>query len=228
MRTDRLVVAGLALAATVATVLVAIYDFRGPSGVVAHVSDPARSGRGAWLLNPYCRNVPRPDFGQPPNVPLTGEFDDTPYGYAVTIPSGLTAYAGAEHPPQGFGIVLSWDPRAYLRVDAAYDVFYDITAEAVHRRDAGAVRLHDKLLADQTKPDMLGGELAERSRMQFQCPDDQQTYLHDDLIVMRNRVIYRLELQTVPSRYEQDAAILGAIQHSWRWVTAAPAHADAQ
>jgi hypothetical protein len=56
--------------------------------------------------------------------------------------------------------------------------------------------------------------------MQFQCPGDPQTYLHDDLIVMRNRVIYRIELQTVPSRYEQDVEILGAIQSSWHWVTA--------
>jgi hypothetical protein len=226
MRMDRLVVAGLALAATAGTILFAVGGFHGiSSGVLSRLSDPARSGRGAWLLNPYCRNVPAPDFGRPPSVPRGGEFDAAAYGYAVTIPAGLTAYAGAEQSPQGFGIVLSWEPRAYLRVDAAYDVFYDITAAAVHRRDAGAVRLHDKLLTDLTVPDTLGGEAAERSHTQFQCPGDPQTYLHDDFIVIRNREVYRLELQTVPSRYEQDVEILAAIQRSWRWATA-PARAD--
>ncbi len=147
-----------------------------------------------------------------------GQFDDAAYGYAVTIPSGVTARTPPDHPVQGFGIVLSWEPRAYLRVDASYDTFFDITAAAVHRRDVQGLRLHDKLLEEQATPDTLGGEPAERDRMRFQCPGDPQVYLHDGVIAIRNREIYRLELQTVPARYAQDEALLNAMQRSWRWL----------
>jgi hypothetical protein len=232
MRMDRLVLGGLALAGTAAMVLVSVLGFRGGSGgALARTGrDPALSGRGAWLLNPYCRNVPQPGFGRPSNLARSGLFEDVPYGYSVTLPAGITAYASADHPLQGFGIVLSWEPRVYLHVGAAYDVFYDMTAAGVHRRDVQGLRLHDKLLEDAAATDVLGGEAAERYHMQFQCPGDPQVYVHDDFIVMRNREIYRLELQTVPSRYGHDAQLLTDLQHSWRWLGAgaqAPAPATA-
>lgn len=219
MRIDRLAIAGLAFAVTAAIALFVVLGSSGPRRVLeANLPDPAASGRGALLLNPHCRNVPAPDFDRAPNRPLVGQFDDTPYGYAVTIPSGLTARTAPDKLVQGFGIVLSWEPRVYLRVDASYDVFFDITAAAVHRRDVQGLRLHDRLLEEQATPDTLGGEPAERDRMRFQCPGDPQIYLHDGVIVMRNREIYRLELQTVPARYAQDEALLNAMQRSWHWL----------
>lgn len=219
MRMDRVAIAGIALAVTAAMVL---FASRGSGGRHTHAAesliDPAASGRGAQLLNPHCRNVPGADFEPASARPLTGQFDDAPYGYAVTIPPGITAQAAAGSPPPGFGILLSSTPRVYLRVEAAYDVFYDITAAAVHRRDVQGLRLHDRLLEERSASGSLGGEPAERDRMRFQCPGDPQIYLHDGFIVLRNREIYRLELQTVPARYAQDEALLQALQRSWRWV----------
>jgi hypothetical protein len=220
MRIDRLAVAAVALAITAAVALFVMLGARGPRRVLeANLPDPAASGRGALLFNPHCRNVPAPDFERAPNRALSGQFENGPYGYAVTIPSGLTAYTAPDKLTPGFGIVLSWQPRVYLKVDASYDVFYDITAAGVHRRDLQGLRLHDKLLDEQATPDSLGGEPAERDRMQFQCPGDPQIYLHDGFVVMRKREIYRLELQTVPARYAQDEALLNAMQRSWRWVS---------
>jgi hypothetical protein len=224
MQIKRLLIVAVALAAAVALTVLTMLGAGGPLGrrsgatPLAHDPDPAAGGRGALLLNPYCRNVPAPGFDRPPNVARTGQFNDASYGYAVAIPAGVTAYASPELPTQGFGILLSWDPRAYLRVDASYDVFYDINADAVHRRDMLGVRLHDTLLADRSVPDGLAGAGGGRYRMQFQCPGDAQVYIRDDLIVVRNREVYRLELQTVPSRYAADAQLLAAMQSSWRWL----------
>jgi len=219
MRFDRLAIAGVALALTAA---IALFIVRGSGGTGPaaedNLPDPAASGRGAQLLNPYCRNVPAPDFDRAPNRALVGQFDDAPYGYAVTIPSGLTAYAPPQQWMPGFGLVLSWEPRAYLQANASYDVFFDITAAAVHRRDVQGLRLHDRLLEEASTGDTLGGEPAERNRMRYQCPGDPQIYLHEGLIVVRNREIYRLELQTVPARYARDAALLNAMQRSWHWL----------
>jgi hypothetical protein len=36
---------------------------------------------------------------------------------------------------------------------------------------------------------------------------------------MRNREIYRLNLQSVPERYAADAKVLNAMLRSWRWRT---------
>ena len=52
-------------------------------------------------------------------------------------------------PERGFVIVLSQLPRAYLRVDASYDAFYDINPAGVHQRDLNAIRLHDAVLTDE-------------------------------------------------------------------------------
>jgi hypothetical protein len=220
MRIDRLVIAGVALALTAA---ITLFIVRGSSNkrpsLEANLPDPAASGRGAQLLNPWCRNLPAPDFDRAPNRALIGQFDDAPYRYAVTIPSGLTAHAPPDKAVQGFGIVLSWEPRVYLQVHAAYDVFFDITAAGVHRRDVQGLRLHDKLLEEQATPDTLGGEPALRVRMRFQCPGDPQIYQHEGIIAIRNREIYRLELQTVPARYAEDVALLHAMQRSWRWLS---------
>ena len=220
MRMDRIAIGGVALVATAATVLFATYGSPGLRAAHERIGeDPAASGRGAQLLNPHCRNLPAADFERAPNRALTGQFDDAPYGYAVAIPPGLTAHTAPGELTPGFGIVLSWQPRAYLQVNAAYDVFYDITAAAVHRRDAQGVRLHDTLLDEQITPTMLDGAPAERDRMRFQCPGDAQIYLHDGFIALRNREIYRLELQTVPERSARDEALLEAIQRSWHWVS---------
>ena len=228
MRIDRLAIAGIALVLTAGIAWFMGLGSSGPRRVLeANLPDPAASGRGAQLLNPHCRNVPPPDFERAPNRALMGQFDNAPYGYAVTIPRGMTAYTSPQDPVQGFGIVLSWEPRVYLQVNASYDVFFDITAAAVHRRDAQGLRLHDTLLEEQATPDTLGGEPAERDRMRFQCPGDPQVYLHDGYIVLRNREIYRLELQTVPARYAQDEALMNAIQGSWHWLPAAKQRARA-
>jgi hypothetical protein len=165
----------------------------------------------------FCGSAPPPGFDQPPNHAHAGRYLNQVYGYSVGIPAALSGYTQSGGPERGFGMVLSWTPRAYLSVDAAYDVFYDITADGVHRRDINAIRLHDLVVSDQASSYALDHAAGGRYVTRVQCAGDPQIYVHDDVIVVRNREIYRLNLQSVPERYAADAKVLSALLRSWRW-----------
>jgi hypothetical protein len=165
----------------------------------------------------FCGTLPAAGFDQPPHQAHIGRYLNAVYGYSVAVPTPLSAYTPSGGPERGFGIVLSWAPRAYLGVDAGYDAYYDITAAGVHRRDINAVRLHDLLLSDRASSYTLAHVAGERYVMRVQCAGNPQTYIHDDVIVVRNREVYRLNLQSVPERYTTDVKVLDAMLRSWRW-----------
>jgi hypothetical protein len=165
----------------------------------------------------FCGTAPAGGFDQPPNPAHAGHYRNQVYGYSLAIPNALSGFTPAGGPERGFGIVLSWMPRAYLSVDAGYDAYYDISAEGVHRRDVNAVRLHDQLLSDQAANYALAGTAGGRYVMRVQCAGDARIFIHDDVIVVRNREIYRLHLQSVPERYAGDVKVLNALLRSWRW-----------
>jgi hypothetical protein len=165
----------------------------------------------------FCGTLPPSGFDQPPNAAHAGRYSNPVYGYSVRIPAPLRAYTQAGAPERGFGMVLSWTPRAYLSVDAAYDAYYDIDADGVHRRDINAMRLHDQVQADQVGSFVLAHSAGGRYMTRVQCASDPQVYIHDDVIVVRNREIYRLNLQSVPERYGADRKVLDAMLRSWRW-----------
>jgi hypothetical protein len=50
-----------------------------------------------------------------------------------------------------------------------------------------------------------------------QCAGDPRIFIHDDVIVVRNREIYRVNLQSVPERYASDVKLLNLMLRSWRW-----------
>jgi len=168
-----------------------------------------------------CSGWPNKGFDRVPNIARAGAVLNAPYGYALVVPAGLRAYSAPD--AQGsLGILLSAKPRAYLRVQALYDSYYDITAANVHRRDAGGVRLHDRLLGDTAAGWSLDGTAGGRYRMLLQCPGDPQTFIHDDVIVMRGREIYRVDLQTTPVRAAADTRLMDALLRSWRWLPISP------
>jgi hypothetical protein len=165
----------------------------------------------------FCGTQPAPGFDQPPNQARSGRYLNQVYGYSLDIPAPLSGYVQSSGPERGFGMVLSWTPRAYLSVDAAYDVYYDITADGVHRRDLNAMRLHDLVLEDQVASYSVAHAAGGRYVTRVQCAGDAQVYIHDAVIVVRNREIYRLNLQSVPERYASDIKVLDAMLRSWRW-----------
>ena len=165
----------------------------------------------------FCGALPSAGFDQAPNQAHAGHYLNPVYGYALIIPTPLQGYTQAGAAQRGFGIILSWAPRAFLSVDAAYDVYYDITADGVHRRDINAIRLHDQVLGDQSAGYSLAHAAGGRYVTRVQCAGDARIFIHDDVIVVRNREIYRVNLQSLPERYDSDVLVLNAMLRSWRW-----------
>lgn len=176
----------------------------------------------AQTRDDYCGRSPPPGADAVPAAMRTGHYVNSTYGYSLTIPAGLTAYGDGRAPERGFVILLAQTPRATLRVDAAYDVFYDITAEGVHRRDINTIRLHDTLISDQSAAGALGQAAGGRYVLQLQCHGDSAAAVHEEVIVLRNREIYRVDLQSSPERYAADLGRLNALLSSWRWEVPPP------
>jgi hypothetical protein len=165
----------------------------------------------------YCGKDPTANFDRPVSTAQLGRYTNPTYGYSLTIPKGLTALTEASGPQRGFVVILSMTPRAVLRVDAYYDAFYDITAAGVHRRDLNAIRLHDALLSDQGVRTALAHNPGGRYLMHLQCRGDPAVLIHEEIIALRNREVYRLDLHSTPDRYANDVRSLNAMLKSWRW-----------
>jgi hypothetical protein len=166
----------------------------------------------------FCGLAPPPGFEQAPNRAHTGRYVNATYGYSVRIPAPLVAFTSPSGPERGFGIVLSWTPRAFLRVDASYDVFYDITASGVHRSDLNAIRVRDTLVSDEAAIGTLDGTPGGRFRFELRCGTDPARLVIENVLVVRRREVYRLQLQTTPERYPQDRRALERMARSWRWL----------
>jgi hypothetical protein len=156
-------------------------------------------------------------FDSAPERTRSGRYVNAAYGYSVDVPAGLAGVVSAMGPERGFVIVLSQLPRAYLRVDAGYDAFYDINPAGVHRRDLNTIRLHDAVLADEAVAVSLAHESGGRFLMHLQCRGASDVVVHEAVIVVRGREIYRLDLQSTPERLAQDRRQLEAMIRSWRW-----------
>src|ERR1035437_3769808 len=152
----------------------------------------------AQTRDDYCGGRPPPGFDQPLSRAHTGRYVNDTYGYSLTIPAGFTAFTSASGPERGFVIGLAGTPRVFLSVDASYDAFYDITASGVHRRDLNTIRLHDAVLSDKVADAVLAQTAGGRYLLRVQCRDVHAVIIHEEIIVLRNREIYRLDLQSTP------------------------------
>jgi hypothetical protein len=165
----------------------------------------------------FCgRGLPQ-GFDPAPERARIRRYVNAAYGYSVDIPAGLAGVVSAMGPERGFLIALSEIPRAYLRVDAGYDAFYDITSAGVHHRDLNTIRLHDAVVADEAADVSLAREAGGRFLTRLQCLGGSEPVVHEAVIVVRRREIYRLDLQTTPDRLAQDRRQLEAMIRSWRW-----------
>jgi hypothetical protein len=181
--------------------------------LIALISAPTQ----AQSRDDYCGDRWPQLLDQSPDRARRGRYVNSIYGYSVLIPLGLQGFARGSAPERGLFIALSAQPRSYLSLDASYDVFYDITAEGVHLRDLNTIRLHDAVSADESRGVQLAGQAGRRFVMRFECRGASEPRVHEEIIAVRNREIYRLDLQTTPDRFERDERRLLALLRSWRW-----------
>ena len=165
----------------------------------------------------YCADRLSFELAQPSSTPRGTRYVNSTYGYSVAIPTGSQLLTRADAPERGFFLALARTPRGYLRVDAAYDVFYDITAEGVHRRDLNAIRLHDAVLEEQSVAVQLAREPALHSVVRLKCRGHTETLVHESIVTVRRREIYRLDLLSAPERLAEDERLFERLWRSWRW-----------
>ena len=184
--------------------------------IIAGTTDGTSYGGHAAASDSYCARFDQGLSGGP-RIP-NNHYTNALYGFALTIPTGVSAYEDASEPGRSLVIPLAAQPRALVRVDAAYDSLYDISAAGVHTRDSVYVRLFDRLISDHAEPYSLAGVQGGSYRMQVVCMADPTRYVFESIIVVRNREIYRLVLQTELSRQSQDESVLDRMAGSWAWL----------
>jgi hypothetical protein len=175
------------------------------------------AGASAQSPEDFCGHGVPQGFDRAPQRLRSGRYVNAAYGYSLDIPAGRGAVVSAMGPERGFLLALSEMPRAYLRVDAGYDAFYDITPAGIHRRDLNTIRLHDAVIADEAAEVSLSHQAGGRFLTRLQCRSGGDVLVHEAVIVVRNREIYRLDLQSTPDRLAQDRQQLEAMIRSWRW-----------
>lgn len=166
-----------------------------------------------------CGRFPPLGFGDSDAFPVEERYANSQYGYAVSLPAGLVGHgAPAPAPNHGFGIVLSWTPRAYLYVDGNYEVADDETLakqEASHReftrQDARRV------LSTKSAKARLGPLPALRLIARYECKGLRGLYITDEVVALSDdlSVVYTVALLTTVKRYRQDKAVFEAMVHSF-------------
>jgi len=166
-----------------------------------------------------CGRFPRPGFDDADQFRVEGRYANSQYGYAVSLPVGRV---GHDAPPpasnHGFGIVLSWTPRASIYVAANYEVADDDTLakqEASHRQftrqDAHRV-LSTKSMAAQ-----LGALPAARLIARYECKGLRGLYITDEVVALSDdrSVVYTMALLTTVKRYRKDKAVFEEMVRSF-------------
>ncbi len=166
-----------------------------------------------------CGHFPSPGFGGPDMRRVKGRYANVQYFYSVDVPPELAAYTNPPpQPDHGFGIVLSWEPRAYLNVDATYDTLDWKTAAAAAKRSLAWTReTSTQVLSDRRSPAHLGPLHALRQVVRHRCAGLPDVHVDDDVVAVdaKEGVVFKVALTTTAARYRQDKAVMDRVLASW-------------
>ena len=175
-----------------------------------------------------CGRFPDPGFDGPGMSSFTGAYTNPNYGFSVVIPMGLTGHdVPPPSPHHGFGIVLSWEPRAYVNVDGTYNYLDDPEAQfdindpdqalpELAKLHSRWIRNSSRAVISTTRTATRLGELhAVRQVSRYTCSSVAGVYITDSVFAMSGNVVYSLELLTTKSRYPADRVIFDQLVSSW-------------
>jgi len=167
-----------------------------------------------------CGRFPAPGFDAPDMRRFEQHYANAQYLYAVGLPPGLVAHGAADPAPDhGAGIVLSWEPRAYLFVDGSYDAIEWKTARAATRQMLQWTRESSTaVLSHSSRPARLGPLQAVRQVVRHRCATLPDVYVDDDVVAVdpSSGIVYQLSLTTTERRYAADKAAMETMLASWR------------
>src|SRR2546426_4820370 len=128
--------------------------------LLAPISIPAQS----------CGDFPAPGFDDPKMRHFTGSYSNPNYGFAVKIPKGITGHdIPAPAPHHGFGVVLSWEPRAYMDFDGSYNALELSLPETENQNLERLRESSESLLSVSSKGSKLGRLDARRQVVRHNC-----------------------------------------------------------
>lgn len=165
-----------------------------------------------------CGNFPPKGFDGPDMAKFTGTYSNFVYGYSVKVPRGLVGHnTPAPSPQHGYGIVLSWEPRAYIFVDGSYN-----SSEAKNANEIEETYL--KFLQEESAEvikveksrSVLGPLSARRYVAKHTCKKLRGTFIEDMTIALHKGVVYSAGLLTTPDRYLRDKPVLEQMLKTWR------------
>lgn len=152
---------------------------------------------------------------------VVGRYTNADYGYAVTIPKGMTAFrTPAPAPNHGFGMNLSKTPDSYLWVDASYDVLeYSGTLaewEVASLLGRGA---NNAIIRNQSTTS-LGGLSAVHIIIDY---DLKGVAMVSEIVNARRKpkgdgvgIVYSINLECAKERFDQDSKVVEALRRDWR------------
>src|SRR3989442_11999756 len=104
-----------------------------------------------------CGDFPAPGFDAPEMRHFTGQYSNPNFGFAVRIPKGITGHdLPAPAPHHGFGVVLSWEPRAYMDFDGSYNALELSLPETENQNLERLRESSESLLSVSSKGSKLG------------------------------------------------------------------------
>jgi hypothetical protein len=173
----------------------------------------------AFARSEACGNFPAPGFDGPAMRHFSGDYRNPNYGFAVTIPKGLTGHdAPAPAPHHGFGVVLSWEPRVYIDFDGSYNVM-DLSLRDTERKNLGYLRQNSESVRSvSSNAFKLGSLQARRQVVQHTCQGHKEIYVDNQIIALSKdgKITYTAWLMTTSSRYEQDLKLFDDILRTWK------------
>ena len=140
-----------------------------------------------------CGHFPTPGFDAPDLPHFEKHYANAQYLFSVDLPPGLVAH-GAAGPDHGVGIVLSWEPRAYLNVDGTYDAIEWKTPRAAARQLLAWKREESTaVLSQRQSPVRLGPLRAVRLVVRHRCAKLPDVYVDDDVVAIdaRQGIVYQ-------------------------------------
>lgn len=176
------------------------------------------SAAGAAPAAQTCGHFPTPGFDAPDIPRVEKHYANAQYLYSVDLPAGLVAH-GAAGPDHGVGIVLSWEPRAYLNVDGTYDAIEWKTPRAAAKQMLAWKREESTVvLSHSSRPGRLGPLRAVRLVVRHRCANLPDVYVDDDVVAIdaKQGIVYQVSLTTTEPRYARDKALMDAMLASWR------------
>jgi hypothetical protein len=165
-----------------------------------------------------CGQFPAPGFDGLDMSSFVGEYSNPNYLFAVTIPAGLVGHSSPPPSPQhGFGVVLSWEPRAYFWLDSSTNALEwpdekHVLADHLEWKRGEA----ERILSVHQHRASFGIQPAHEQIIRYVCPNSHVERVEVTVISLRRGLVDTAGLLTTAERFKSDYRLFMSVVASWR------------